>query len=212
MIRRLPLLTALALGLGLFLPAFAAPPAEISPGLGFLRVTSFAKSANEFTEVLQRDTSCVLDLRAAAAEPEAAAVLQALNTAPGKSRLYVLVSPDTPESIAKLLTGAPARVTLLGVKGSHPDPQVIVMQTAADDRKAGDALDQGAAPATLISGKIEKERFDEAELVKEFKNGNHDAHPPEIDATGKSTEARLVDRVLQRAVHLHRALQALQRP
>ena len=47
--------------------------------------------------------------------------------------------------------------------------------------------------------------------MKEFKNGNHDARPPEGNADGTKTPPPLTDRVLQRALHLHRALQALKR-
>ena len=76
----------------------------------------------------------------------------------------------------------------------------------------------GTPVETLISGKIEKDRYDEATLVQEFKNGNPEAAPPQPpDPTAaKATDAPakppvLVDRVLQRAVHLHAARLALRR-
>jgi hypothetical protein len=100
----------------------------------------------------------------------------------------------------------------LGVKGSRPEPLVVIAQTAEADRAAYAALKSGTPLAQLISGKIEKERFDEAALVKEFKNGNHDALPPgATTASDKESAAPPVDRVLQRALHLHHALQALKR-
>ena len=79
------------------------------------------------------------------------------------------------------------------------------------------ALGQGTLPAILVTGKIEKERFDEATLVQEFNNGNPDAEPPPLpDPTrpklneAAPVKAPLIDRVLQRAIQLHRALLALE--
>ncbi|MSU45657.1 MAG: hypothetical protein EXS42_00655 [Lacunisphaera sp.] len=94
----------------------------------------------------------------------------------------------------------------------------MVQTAAAADRRAYDALETGTPLATLISGKVEKDRFDEATLVKEFKNGNPDASPPPLpDPTALKSAAApeklvpLTDRVLQRAVHLHRAGLVLRR-
>lgn len=106
----------------------------------------------------------------------------------------------------------------LGAPGSAPAPNVVVQTAAAADRRAYDALETGTPLATLISGKVEKDRFDEATLVKEFKNGNPDASPPPLpDPTALKSAAApeklvpLTDRVLQRAVHLHRAGLVLRR-
>ncbi|HKB56286.1 MAG TPA: hypothetical protein VKC51_01740, partial [Lacunisphaera sp.] len=122
----------------------------------------------------------------------------------------------TPAAI--IATVAQSSALTLGASGSLPAPKVIVQADAATDRRAYDALETGTPLATLISGKIEKERFDEATLVKEFKNGNPDAEPPPLPdpaapklATALGKTVPLIDGVLQRAVHLHRALLALRR-
>jgi hypothetical protein len=204
----------------LILPASisAAEPIDLGQGLAYLRINSLAKSAADLNAALLRPAPLVLDLRYTADEPAAADLLRVLNSQPAKPVLYVLVSPATPAPIGAILSSTSARLMTLGVKGSRPAAQVVVEQTAETDHAAYAALDSGTSLAQLISGKIEKERFDEAMLVHEFKNGNHDAHPPEAGpAPGKEAAAppagspaeRLTDRVLQRAVHLHRALQAL---
>jgi hypothetical protein len=208
LLRRLFVL--LVLGSRFAIPGMAAGPVALDQGLTYLRISSLTQSARELDAALLQPAPLVLDLRYTADEPDAANVLRVLNRQPRKPALYVLVSPATPKALGEILATAATPVTLLGIKGSRPEPAVVVAQSAADDRRAYDALAAGTPLAELISGKVEKDRFDEASLVTEFKNGNHDAHPPETPAGGKAAPAApLVDRVLQRAAHLHRALLAL---
>ncbi len=186
--------------------AFAAEPIILDQDLRYLRVTSSAQSSADLRAALLKPAPIVVDLRYTADEPHAEEILLEFRTAPRKPTIYVLVSPATPRSFADELTKS--HLTVLGVKGSRPEPTVVVAQSAEDDRRAYDAFTSGTPLANLISGKVEKERFDEASLVTEFKAGNHDAHPPESD--GKPAgPAKLVDRVLQRAAHLNRAAAAL---
>jgi len=195
----------------------AAEPVELDPGLAYLRIHSLTQSASDLRSALLRPGALVLDLRYTADEPGAVDALRELNSQPAKPKLYVLVSPATPAAFSAILTTTSTPVVTLGLKDSHPVPQVVVDQTAEADRAAYAAYESGTALARLISGKIEKERFDEATLVHEFKNGNHDAKPPEAappagkDASPAPAVVPLVDRVLQRAVHLHHALLALKR-
>jgi hypothetical protein len=204
----------LALSVSLLaLRALAAPPVDLGGELTYLRVHSLVAERDAIVAALNQARTLVLDLRYPVDERDASDSLrQALSAPAVQPRLFVLVSPATSVPIAGVLAAAGPKLVTLGVKGSHPEPQVGVMQTAADDRRAFDALANGTSLADLISGKIDKERFDEAALVQDFKNGNPEAHPPEA-GPAKATEppARLLDRVLQRAVHLQRALQALQR-
>ena len=186
--------------------SFATELTDLGQGLGYLRVHSLDTALKP----LAGTNPIVLDLRHTTATPESVAQFSAaLAARPADSRLLVLVGPDTPALLAPALKGP---VVTLGLKHSHPAPQVVVQQSAADDRRAYDALEAGTALADLISGKVEKDRYDEATLVQEFKGGNHEARPPEAGAGGTApAPARLTDRVLQRAVHLHRALLALKR-
>jgi hypothetical protein len=193
---------------------FASELADLGQGLGYLRVHHL----DEAVKPLAGSNAIVVDLRHTSAAPGSVAPFAAaLAARPAGTQLFVLVSPATPAAVASALQG---RLVTLGIKGSQPEPSVVVQQTPEADRLAYEALASGTALADLISGKIEKERYDEASLVQEFKGGNLDAKPPTLSPTegpgnaqAKSNEspARLTDRVLQRAVHLHRALLALRR-
>lgn len=189
----------------------AEEPIDLGKGVSYLRIASANVAAPDLAKAVARAQALILDFRATADEAVASTSLSPLASLPAKSELYVLVSPDTPTAVADELAKANGKFVTLGIKDSNPQPQVVVLQPVADDRKARQSLAEGTAPAKLISGKIEKERFDEADLMKEFKAGNPDAHPPE-SAPGTSTKpAPFTDRVLQRAVQLHLARVALQR-
>jgi hypothetical protein len=191
----------------------AAGPVELASDLAYLRVHSAVVEREAITAALAQSRAVVLDLRYPQDERSAdEALRQALAGRPVGGRLYVLVSPATPVPVVGVVAANPARLVTLGVKGAKPEPKVAVMQSAEDDRRAYDAHTAGTALADLISGKLDKERFDEASLVLDFKNGLTDDRPgvPSAVKSG-DTPARQTDRVLQRAVHLHRALQALKR-
>jgi hypothetical protein len=202
----------------LFLAAFAsaaiaAEPVDLGQGLGYLRVHSLADDQASIAQATHTTRALVLDLRYATANDESAAALRTAlaNRAPG-TPLFVLVSPATPPAVANAAAGE----LTLGPVGTAPAPKVIVHTVAATDRRAFDAHESGLALDALITGKIEKERYDEASLMKDFKNGNTAAEPPPgPDPTKPGAPEKvptLTDSVLQRAVHLHRALLALRRP
>ena len=207
--------------LGLLLPVLA-PATELTDlgqGLSYLRIGSLAASDAALREAVSGTGPLVLDLRYTTGSDDALATLRAALTGhPATAPLFILISPATSPAIAQAITASPAAVLTLGLAGSRPTPKVVVQSDPATDRRAYDALATGTPVATLISGKIEKEHFDEATLVKEFKNGNPDAEPPPTpdptapkanDTAPKDTP--LEDHVLQRAVHLHRAMIALRR-
>lgn len=194
------------------LPVFARATelTDLGGGLSYLRVASLNDSAKAVASAIGQYDALVLDLRYPAVGDESVATLRtALASRPAKNRVLVLVSPATPTAVAEALASAGTKCLLLGVKDSQPTPQVIVDQPAATDRLAYDALGADRSLASLTSGKVTKERFDEAALMKEFAGGET---PTVADAAKTPTaEAVLIDRVLQRAVHLHRALVALKK-
>ena len=208
--------------------ARAGEPADLGSNLSYLRVHSLAEAAPELQPALAVKHACVLDLRYASASDEAIAALRtALASHPADSPLFILVSPATPAGVTDVITpSGENKFITLGVTGSHPSPRIEVKTDAATDRAAYDAFDHGTPLTELISGKIEKDRYDEATLVHEFKNGNTDPEPPLApDPTkpknpvppGKTNELPanatepLRDRVLQRALNLQQALLALHR-
>jgi hypothetical protein len=187
---------------------------DLGSGLGYLRLHSPADPV----KAAASPGALVLDLRYATADDASAAALKsALAAHPAATPLLILVGPATPAVLAAVISQSPGLT--LGVAGAAPAPKIVVKSDAATDRRAYEAFEAGTPVDQLISGKIEKERFDEATLVQEFKNGNPDAEPPPApDPTAPKADdvpakpAVLIDRVLQRAVHLHHALLALRRP
>jgi hypothetical protein len=188
---------------------------DLGQGLSYLRIHSVADSGTALRKAVPGAGALVLDLRYATANDDSASILQA--AVAGRTAghlLFILVSPATPPALGPFISAS--STLTLGASGSWPAPKVVVQTDANTDRRAYDALDTGTPLAQLISGRIEKERFDEATLVQEFKNGNPDAEPPPTpDPTATPPAGTpekpvpLTDRVLQRAVHLHRALLAL---
>ncbi len=212
---RKPVLALLSLAAGLL--AFGTELTDLGQGLAYLRVHSVAANEAALRKATPSAGPLVLDLRYATADDAAAGILRsALAERPSGTLLLILVSPSTPPALGPVIASVPALT--LGAPGSTPAPKVVVQTDAAADRRAFDALDTGTELAKLISGRIEKERFDEATLVQEFKDGVHDPEPPppvnptapKADAPAKDAPpADPIDRVLQRAVHLHRALLAI---
>lgn len=214
----------------LLLPAFAlaAEPPNLGSNLAYLRVHSLADAMPELQIQLAEKHASVLDLRYATATQESTTALRDVLTArPADMRLFILISPATPGAVLEMIGPlVHDKLITLGVAGSQPAPRIIVKIDAKTDRQAYDAFDHGTPITELISGKIEKDRFDEAALVKDFKNGNTDAEPPSLpdpsqpDDTADSDNpaetlakkpAPLRDHVLQRALNLQQALSALRR-
>ncbi len=241
-LRRLILILALCSQLSaLSYSCRATELTDLGEGLAYLRVHAFDGSAKALTSALRERDALVLDLRHIAITAESAALLQAALA--GRKTpalpLFVLVGPATPPDFVTLLTTPSNKCLTLGVKESVPLPRVIIDQPAATDQLAYEAFESGQPLASLISGKINKERFDEAALMKEFNSGNINASSPtppdptiqssalgrppakptakpettpvaklpELPAANKAEP--LIDRVLQRAIHLHRAMGAI---
>lgn len=203
---------------------------DLGEGLDYLRIHAIDESAKGLTAAIRERDFLVLDVRHATGTAASADVLRtALNARELKTPVFILVGPATPTALAESLMAIANKCLTLGVKESIPTPQVIIDQPVATDRLAYEAADSGQPIANLVSGKIVKERFDESALMKEFNSGNINAAPPAPDPTTKTaneeklpapavkadekTAAKpaemLTDRVLQRAIHLHRALLAL---
>lgn len=208
-------------------PAAEPTPTDLSSNLTYIRVHSLADAASTLPKTLSGKRAFVLDLRYATATDESLAILRtALAGHPADAPLFILISPATPADVIDLLNPTSAAFITLGIAGSHPAPRIIIKAEPETDRRAYDAFETGTPIKDLISGKIDKDRFDEAALVHEFKNGSPSSDPELTAATdpagakpavtaNKSDEPvasvtePLKDRVLQRALNLYQALQAL---
>jgi hypothetical protein len=195
----------------------AVGPVDLGQSLSYFRVHAETSDEKQIGEALAANHALVLDLRyTSATKADAGAFGQVLAKRTGSEPLFLLVSPETPLSIAEALSASPIKFVTLGVQGSLPTPAVVVEQSARDDRRAYDAFESGQPLPELISGRIPKDRYDEASLMNDFRSGNVNAEPPAApdptakpDGEEKKIPPPLVDRVLQRAVNLHRALLAL---
>ena len=193
-------------------------PTDLGNNLSYLRVHSLADSTPYLRPALSANRPLVLDLRYTTATEESLVALRsALAQHPREAVLFVLISSATPTALVGALNQTPGALISLGATSTR-SARIEVKTDPATDRRAYDALDAGTPLETLISGKVEKERYDEASLVAEFKNGNLEAEPPpEPDPTAPKPDEPtpkdppLVDRVLQRAVHLQQAMLALRR-
>lgn len=222
-----PEFTALRRGLVFILAVFvcawrvpAAEPVELIPGLTYLRVTDYTADPARLATAFAAHRPVIVDLRYPPADGAAQFPLSALlaqRPSDSTQALFLLVSPETPAALAAAIHPLPRGAVTLGIADSQPAPAVIIAQPADTDRRAHDAWSDEIPLASLITGKLEKERFDEAALVKEFRNGSGATTPvpapiadPAAAAAKEGVEVPvLTDRVLQRAVHLHRALLAL---
>ncbi|HYC70179.1 MAG TPA: hypothetical protein VEB66_03170 [Opitutaceae bacterium] len=213
-----------ALGVMLGAIASATELTDLGQNLAYLRVHDLASVEKVVTSVVPENRALVLDLRyATAAGDSPARLTAALAARPGPAPLFILVAPGTPAPLAAALEKLPPNATTLGVPQAVPAPRLVVAQDPEADRRAHAAFDAGSPVAALITGKIEKERYDEASLVKDFANGNREPRPPPARPNapaanptpadpGEPAEPKapaITDRVLQRAVHLHRALYAI---
>jgi hypothetical protein len=200
----------------IFLPASgrAAPaPADLGDGLSYRQVSSLADAGPAVDSAATDKPALVLDLRRTeTTEASVATFLAALARHPADAPLFVLVSPETPSAIVAAVNRAPGACLTIGRADPRSSARVQVRTDAASDRRAFDAIAAGAPVGTLISGHVEKERFDEAALMDEFRKGNLDPEPaaePDPSSGSAQKERPLVDRVLQRAVEIRRALLAL---
>jgi hypothetical protein len=156
-----------------------------------------------------RPGPCILDLRFAKADEGSAATLRAwikFNVSV-RSPIFVLENAHTDPSLLAAITGSgQPGLVLLAPATDKVAPDVTVKVSPAEDRRAYDAAEKGAELATLLSDYPDKPRIDEAYLEKE-----HIADSEAPDVPADKAPPPLTDKVLQRAVQLHRGLLALKR-
>jgi hypothetical protein len=182
------------LGMGLAYHRIHALPADLPPAAG------------------GRPPPCVVDLRFVQTHRAGITAFQkwAMGRTSVHSPVFVLVNGATDGELLALLRShewAPGLMTI-GIATRNFRPDVAVEAAAADERTAYDAFEQGATMASLLDDHPGKIRYDETSLGKDRR-----AEQParSAEAAKENPPARKVDPVLQRAVHLHRALLALKR-
>jgi hypothetical protein len=230
----LPSLLALACALALWpvsAPAASAVPAAetsakkagqaLGPNLSYLRVHTLP--GDQAALAAAAPGTLVVDLRFAAADTETAATffgwLKSRARVPAP--VLVLMNSETSSALLALFREdrLPAGVVTLGNASPGIALDVPMEVTLAADRAAYDAFEHGANLEELVNPRIDKIRHDEAAMARERAAGaaseaddSGSAPDPEEKAAPASTAPVLpVDRVLQRAVQLQHALQALRK-
>jgi hypothetical protein len=205
-------------------PAWAAAPDAASPGAALALSAAPLPAANDLGQGLTYllpvangsgllalpPGSLVLDFRQVKfSNREMAAWLDAIRARPaGQQVCFALISPATPAPmLAALAVGVRGCITV-GRAAPAFQPDETVATDAASDGRAIALLAGGARPADLLLENATKVRHDEVELGKAHAAGQE---PPDEDEDLKAEApaASPIDRVLQRAVQLHRGLLAL---
>ncbi len=206
----------------IFSLAVEAAPLERDLGQGLVYYRVHQLPADLPTAEVTRRQPCVLDLRYVAGDNEAAAALAAWLKfhATARAPVFILANSTTsPTLIAPLAVPHPgASIVVIGGAAPGFTPDIALKFSGEVERKAYDALERGATPASLIVENADKPRNDEAKLAKDRQpdSGPPDAPPsvtlPEGDGPPPPPKPpALVDAALQRAVQLHRTLVALKK-
>ena len=209
-----------ALLLELTVTAPAAPLSrDLGQGLGYYRIHQLP--ADLPTADAMHRQACVLDLRYMSGNPEAAAALAAwlkFNSTE-HAPVFVLANADTgAELLAAIVPRGPGMsVVLLGAASPGFTPDIALNISPDTERRAYDALEQGATIETLLNENPDKPRNDEAQLEKERQSdapAADELNPPaapDADIARPKRPPPLIDVVLRRAVQLHRTLLALRK-
>ncbi len=206
-------------------PPTATAPLDLGQGLSYVRLRRLPDDL-AVLKTAWPSAALVVDARYPAADATPLTALD-LPPRPRTAPLLVLVGPGTPPGVlAALRQPAPSLITVgLTAPGLLPD---IALDVKPDtDRRAFDALDAGTPLDSLIGEKQAPARFNEAVLAREHENGadasdqapesgvRSDVAPDGAAPTAPVAAAKpappppLKDAVLERAVQIHRALQAL---
>jgi hypothetical protein len=210
--------------------AHAAPlTRDLGQGLVYHRVATLPADLPVLAGARQQP--CVLDLRYARGDAAAGTALDAwlkFNAA-SRAPVFLLLNTDTaPAVLAPLAARLPAPgLIVIGPASSALKPDLALKLAPAAERRAYAALAAGATVESLVNDSTEKVRHDEARLAQDHR-GQADpaalartpddslddllAEPPAAEKSAPpATPPPLIDLALQRAVHLHRSLQALKK-
>ena len=155
------------------------------------------------------------------AEDEATTALQTWlqSRAMAETPVFVLINAGTAPALREFLAEqrSHSRLITIGRTASGFEPDISVESSDDEERRAYDALTPDIRIETLLTENADKPRIDEASIMR----ARADAQDEPIEAnpldrltpTEKKTDSPPppIDRALQRAVHLHRALLALRK-
>ena len=203
--------------------------------VALVKLSTLQKTVAEHSQEIPKIATLEGDLRAATTKTENDLRGLRETTPDGARRLgtllasgsaptlrFVLIDPNTPADLLAIVKASPGRRLTLGANLPAGVVDVAVATPAERDQQAVAALDSGRPLESLLETRQEKVRYDESSMVRDHAKGlpipdappELEPEPGKADANSASTvtaEAPLVDRVLERALHLHRALRAIRR-
>jgi hypothetical protein len=199
----------LALGLAGIVAAGAAPlERDLGQGLRLFRLRDLPAGGEPAAR-----TAAVVDLRYAKSDAAGATAFEGWLRfrASRRAPVFVLANPDTAAPLLKVLANRERRpgLVVVGARSRELDPDVAVTVVAESERRAYEALQQGAPLATLITENPDKVRNDEASLSRD-RLAEASAESA-ADAANPARPPPPIDVALRRAIHLHRALLALRK-
>ncbi len=196
------------------LAAHALTTADLGQGLTYVR---FAEGESDLGKLSALEAR-VIDLRGAKFPATTAAeLLNALTRSsdPSKTLSLVLIDAETSAPLAQALAHPPARVLTLAPASAQLTADLTLNISDEEQKALREAFEKNTPVTELLPAPTTKERRDEATLVQEHTNGAPlPIIPPEKSEAEKTDPAKatpppLTDRLLQRAVQLHRAHTAL---
>ena len=213
-------LLLLALAAGFAATAAAEQLArDLGKGLTYSRVHALPADLPASTA---KPGAIVLDLRYARGDHGATAALGSwLKSRNAAAPVFVLLNADTaPVVLAYFTAHDPgAGLVTLGVTSPAFTPDITLKISPAAERTAYEALEHATPVETLLTDPSAKPRHDEAAIAQERDGPADDAASPDTDLADTPSAATapppppppVIDYVLLRAVHLHRALLALRK-
>lgn len=165
----------------------------------------------------------MLDLRYAHGDRSAADALAAWlkSRAHARTPIFVLANAETDPALLALLSRHDPNdgILLLGSPSPGFAPDIAVKTSPDAERRVYDAFETQADPLALLKENAAKVRNDEARLSREHlpapaaedPAGDNAPVPGEKTPAPPTPPAPPIDYVLQRALHLHRALLALKK-
>lgn len=185
---------------------------DLGGGLGYVRLR--ALPADGGLALAHKGPALVVDLRYATAEARAATEFFSglRRRASTRTPVFILANHATAPELLRAISagGRGTGLAVVGIAAPGFAPDVPVRATADEEQQAYAALDQGTGLAKLLADHPGKVRHDEASLTRE-----RPPEPlPENAEPAAAPAARTgppVDATMQRALHLHRSLQALRK-
>ena len=192
---------------------------ELGENLRYVRVHTVP---DELPAEQSKKSAVILDLRYAVGTSQSGAALDTwIKTRAGThTPVFVLLNPETAPTLSELFFAHRKQtgVITLGRAVAKLTPDIVIAEKDEDERRAFDALEHDTPIETLITENADKPRVDEAAIMRA--RSEQDGLPPDsaladnIGPSGKKAESPpppVIDRTLQRAVQMHRALLALKR-